>query len=282
MPSPARKTALSRDVSRIHRWVGIPVLAFSLGMTVLWLWKQELTRQLRSASADDKLDQCLGLERRLQALDWVPSPVAPDAGRCQREAAQRLWAGKKVELALRLQQELVRSKAAMSDDVQILSQWKGDLQRSALRSFQKGDLARALALLRLTDTSGGDPGIAAMTTQLEEIWGKNKADLGRAEAMAAKSRWWEALSALNSLTHPYWRAQSLPLRQTVEKALAKVEQARVNTHGPLPYAIPREKLNALVQQRVAAGVPDWQAFGEACRALGGRVVDGGPEATCEQ
>jgi hypothetical protein len=72
------------------------------------------------------------------------------------------------------------------------------------------------------------------------------------------------------------------LRKSVERNLAKVEKARVDTHGPLPYAISREKLDALVRRRMEAGVPDWQAFGEACRALGGRVVDGGPEATCEQ
>ena len=86
----------------------------------------------------------------------------------------------------------------------------------------------------------------------------------------------------NSINHPFWRDQSQPLRKQVERNLAKVEQARVDTHGPLPYAIPKQKLDALVRRRVEAGVPDWQAFREACRALGGRVVDGGPEATCEQ
>lgn len=274
--------ALSPELSRVHRWVGLPVLAFALGMTVLWAWKQELTRQLRAASADQQLERCLQLERRLQPLDWVPSPPAEDFGRCRREAAERLWGNKKVELALRLQQELVRSKAATSNDIQQLQLWKAEVQRSALRAFEQGDLQQALALLRLSDTSGGDPGVAAMTGQLRQIWGKNKGDFERAEALAAKDRWWDALSALNGLNHPYWRDQSQPLRKSVERNLAKVEKARVDTHGPLPYAIPREKLDALVRRRMEAGVPDWQAFGEACRALGGRVVDGGPEATCEQ
>lgn len=269
-------------MSRVHRWVGLPVLAFALGMIGLWAWKQQLTRQLRAASADQQLERCLQLERRLQPLEWVPSPPADDSGRCRREAAERLWGAKKPELALRLQQELVRSKAATSDDIQQLQEWKAEVQRSALRAFDQGDLERALALLRLSDTSGGDPGVAAMTAQLRQIWGKNSASMERAEVLAARKKWWEALSALNSLTHPYWRTQSQPLRKSIEKNLAKVEQARVETHGPLPYAIPREKLDALVRRRVEAGVPDWQAFGEACRALGGRVVDGGPEATCEQ
>ena len=42
-----------------------------------------------------------------------------------------------------------------------------------------------------------------------------------------------------------------------------------------------ERLDEMVRKRVAAGVPDWQAFGEACRTMGGRVVDNGPEATCQ-
>jgi hypothetical protein len=279
---PSARRPLSRRISQVHRWVGIPTLAFTLSMTVLWAWKQHLTRQLRAASADQQLERCLQLERRLQPLEWVPSPPATDAGRCRREAAQRLWQGNKRDLAMRLQQELVRSSASTSDDLERLQQWKAEVQRSALNAFDAGDLEQALALLRLSDTSGGDPGVAAMTSQLRQIWEKNKADLARAEAMATRMKWWEALSTLNAIHHPYWREQSQALRRRVEKTLSKVEQARVDTHGPLPYAIPREKLDNLVRRRVAAGVPEWQAFGEACRALGGRVVDGGPEATCGQ
>ncbi len=272
---------MSRELSRIHRWVGLPVLAFTVGMALLWGWKQQLTRQLRAASADQRLEECLQLERRLQALEWVPSPPAQDGGRCRREAAQRLWGGQQQAQALRLQQELVLSKAVVPEDIQRLQQWKAQTQRSALRAFDGGDLGQALALLRLSDPTGGDPGIAAMVDQLQQTWGKNKADLERAEAMAAKKQWWEALSALNGLTHPYWRERSRRLRQTVEAGLAKVEKKRVEAHGPLPYAISRPLLDELVTKRVAAGVPDWQAFGEACRALGGRVVDSGPEATCQ-
>ncbi len=278
---PCARRALSRRVSQVHRWVGIPTLAFALGMTGLSVWKQHLTRQLRAASADQQLERCLQLERRLEPLEWVPSPPATaDSGRCRREAAQRLWGADKRALALRLQQELVRSKAVTGDDLERLQLWKADLQRSALKAFDAGDLERALALLKVSDTSGGDPGVAAMTAQLRQIWGMNKADLARAEAMAARDKWWEALSALNAIHHPYWRRQAQSLRGRVEKKLSRMEQARVETHGPLPYTISREKLDDLVRRRVAAGVPEFQAFGEACRSLGGRVMDGGPEATC--
>jgi hypothetical protein len=270
---------LSRELSRIHRWVGLPVLAFALGMTGLWSWKMHLIRQLRAASADQQLERCLKLERQLQSLEWVPSPPHVNAGRCRREAAERLWGAQKLELALRLQQELVSSKSATEADMQRLRRWRGELQRSALSRFETGDLAGALAQLRLSDTTGRDPGIAAMRDQLQQIWGKNQQALERARAMAAKQNWWEALAALN---HPYWRDLGLPLRKTVEAGLAKLEKKRVETHGPLPYAISRKSLDEQVKRRLEAGVPEWQAFGEACRALGGRVVDSGPEATCQQ
>ncbi|MFM7642025.1 MAG: hypothetical protein ACKO45_10815 [Cyanobium sp.] len=273
---------MSREISRIHRWVGLPFLAFTLGMAGLWAWKQQLTRQLRAASADQRLEVCLQVERRLQSLEWVPSPPAQqDAGRCRREAAQRLWEAQKREQALGLQEELVRSQAATDGDLQRLRQWKAQLQRSALAAFEKGQLDQAVALLRLSAPRGGDPGVAAMVRQFQQIWAKNKADLERADVQASKGQWWEALAALNGLSHPYWRQRSLALRKTVEAGLAKQENKRVQSHGPLPYAIPRQRLDALIQKRVAAGVPDWQAFGEACRALGGRVVDAGPEATCQ-
>ena len=212
-------------------------------------------------------EECLRIDRRLQALEWVPSPPAQDAGRCRREAAQRLWLGQHRVQALRMQQELVVSKAALPEDIQRLQQWKAQVQRSALLAFEQGNFKQAVDALRLTDTVGGDPGVAAMVKQLQENWAKNKADLERAQVLAGQKQWWEALSSLNGLTHPYWRQKSLPLRKTIETGLAKVEKKRVETHGPLPYTISRERLDEMVRKRVAAGVPDWQAFGEACRTM---------------
>jgi len=257
------------------------MLAFTLVMTALWAWKQHLIRQLREASANERLEVCLRLENRVQALEWVPSPPAEDGGRCRREAAERLWSGGKIQEALRLQNDLALSSSGREDDVKRLQVWKAEVQRSALGAFDSGDLETAITRLKLTDTAGGDPGVEAMVGQLQQIWGTNQANLQRAEAMAAKGQWWEAISALNGLTHPYWRQRSLALRKKVEEGLAKAEAKRVETHGPAPYSINSKRLDELVRRRVAAGVPDWQAFGEACRALGGRVLDGGPEATCK-
>lgn len=273
---------MEKQASWVHRWVGLPTLAFSLGILLLAGWKQQLSRQLRAASADQHLETCLQLERRLQALQWLPGPVFQDAGRCRREAAVRLWSGGHPEQALRLQQELVTSPSATPEDIRRLQLWKNQIQRAALRTFQAGNLEQAVASMRLTDPTGRDPGVAAMVEQLQETWARNRADLARAESLAARKEWWEALSALNGLSHAYWRQRSLPLRKTVEAAVATLEKKRVDAHGPLPYAIPTKRLDALVKQRMAAGVPDWQAFSESCRALGGRVVEEGPEAACKQ
>lgn len=257
-------------------------MGFSLGVLALSAWKQQLSRELRTASADQQMQRCLLLERRLQSLEWVPSPYVQDSGRCRREAAERLWQGRRYDEALRLQQELVSAKTVLPGDIKRFQSWKGQLQRRALKAFEAGQIEEAKTLMRLTDPTGGDPGVSAMVDQLQQIWWKNSTDFERAQAMAAKGQWWEALSALNGLSHPHWRQRSLPLRNNVEAALAKIEKQRVDAHGPLPYAIPTKRLDQLVQQRVAAGVPEWQAFSEACRALGGRLVEEGPEATCQR
>ena len=34
-----------------------------------------------------------------------------------------------------------------------------------------------------------------------------------------QEQWWEALSALNQLDHPWWQRQAEPIRQEVEQAI---------------------------------------------------------------
>jgi hypothetical protein len=42
------------------------------------------------------------------------------------------------------------------------------------------------------------------------------------------------------------------------------------------------QLDAGVKQRIAAGMNEWKAFESACRDLGGKVVEAGPETACER
>jgi hypothetical protein len=42
------------------------------------------------------------------------------------------------------------------------------------------------------------------------------------------------------------------------------------------------QLDAEVGRRIAAGMDEWKAFESACRDLGGKVVEAGPETACER
>ena len=99
-----------------------------------------------------------------------------------------------------------------------------------------------------------------------------------------QQRWWEALDSLNRIDHPWWRQRSEPLREEVQRGLEKLKGAdrEHDVHGSLPHTVSAEKLDALVQRRIAAGMDEWQAFQEACRELGGKIVEAGPESACQR
>jgi hypothetical protein len=46
--------------------------------------------------------------------------------------------------------------------------------------------------------------------------------------------------------------------------------------------VPPERLNQLITEKMARGLDDWQAFSAACRELGGKVVEAGPETSCRR
>ena len=55
-----------------------------------------------------------------------------------------------------------------------------------------------------------------------------------------------------------------------------------DAHGGLPHTVNPERLDAEVQRRIAGGMDEWAAFQSACQALGGRVVEAGPETACQR
>jgi hypothetical protein len=99
-----------------------------------------------------------------------------------------------------------------------------------------------------------------------------------------QSRWWEALDALNRLDHPLWQERSAGLRRQVTAAISAPSPGRRqhNSHGTLPHTVPAAELDAAVRQRIAAGQNEWEAYQSACRQLGGRVVEAGPESACQR
>jgi len=154
------------------------------------------------------------------------------------------------------------------------------LQQEALRRFSRGDpegAVAALAPLRQTNPSEG----AALGEALRSNWNRNRLEAARAERLATAGQWWEALDTLNRLDHPWWQRHSQALRRRVEQGAAALEQEHhQHSHGPGPAGVDTEQLNAEVQKRLQLGQPQWQAFVEGCAAVGGQVLEEGPEVNC--
>ena len=182
-----------------------------------------------------------------------------------------------------MQQQLVASPAGIPADRQRLAGWQEDVRRSAFGRFQAGDLEGALAALApLGELQRGEG--RALGDDLRAAWNRNRLQHERAGELIGKARWWEALDALNRIDHPWWQARSEPLRRQVQQGLSRMQGAERehDGHGDLPHTVPADRLDALVQRRIAGGMDEWQAFREACGELGGRVVEAGPESACQR
>jgi len=149
------------------------------------------------------------------------------------------------------------------------------LQQEALRRFSRGDPEGAVAALGQTNPSEA----AALQEALRSNWNRNRLETARAERLAAAGQWWEALDSLNRLDHPWWQRHSQALRRRVEQGAAALEQEHhQHSHGPAGVAT--ERLDAEVKRRLQLGQPQWQAFVEGCAAVGGQVLEEGPEVNC--
>lgn len=273
-----------------HRRHSVPLLwlALSLGSLAiasggLFWWKGQLPHRVAAAAAAGRLEDCLRYSDQLAALGWLPGRAPQQEGSCRRERARQLWGQQRRKEALAMQNQLVASPATTPADRQRLADWQEEVRRDVLLRFQKGDLEGALAALApLEDQiqSNGRP----LGDDLRAIWNRNRLQQERASQLIGKARWWEALDALNRIDHPWWQARSEPLRRQVQQALSRMQGAerQHDGHGDLPHTVPTDRLDALVQRRIAAGMDEWQAFREACGELGGRVVEAGPESACQR
>jgi hypothetical protein len=155
------------------------------------------------------------------------------------------------------------------------------LRQEALRHFNQGDPEGAVAALaRLGQTQPSEA--AALQEALRSNWNRNRLEAAQAERLAAMGHWWEALDALNRLDHPWWQRHSQALRRRVEQGAAALEQEHdQHSHGPDPAGVPTERLDAEIRKRLRLGLPQWQAFKEGCNAVGGEVLEEGPEVNCK-
>lgn len=272
---------------RRHRlprfWLGLTLGLVAAGVGGVYWWERQLPARLEQAAARGDLEACLRYGSQLEALRWLGGATDGDQGACRRRRAAQLWDEQQWADALQLQLQLVNSQAGTPADEQLLIRWQQDLQQRALVRYADGDLDGALALLaamgedrRADGTSVGD--------RLREGWTRNRLQLERATTLAGQKRWFEALEALNRIDHPWWKQRSTAQRQQVEQGIASLnpKAADHDAHGALPHTVPTEQLDAEVQRRIAQGMDEWQAFQGACRALGGKVVEAGPESACQR
>ena len=271
---------------RQHRlprfWLAITLGSVAAAVGGVYWWERQLPSRIERAAATGQLDDCLRFGEQLAALSWRPGGSTQEQARCQRLRAEQLWQAQHWDQALTLQRRLVHSSAGVEGDRRRLSLWQDSLRRKAMAQFQAGDLNAALAALKpIGEAPRGDGN--TLGDELTENWNRNRVQLQRAEQLTAQARWWEALDALNRIDHPWWQRRSSAVRQRLEQGMSSLKGAEREheSHGELPHGVDPQKLDRIVQQHVAAGMDEWKAFETGCKQLGGRVVESGPETTCQ-
>ena len=274
---------------RRHRlprfWLVLTLGLVAAGVGTAYWWEKQLPGRLERAAEQGRLDDCLSYGEQLAALRWLGGKAPLEQGRCRRLKADELWRQGAWAEALKLQLQLVNSGTSTPADQQQLLSWQQQLESRALNLYRDGKLEEALKLLSVLNAAHNAGG-TALGDQLSEDWNRQKFLKQRAEQLVPQQRWWEALDALNRIEHPWWKQQSLALRRQVEQGIDGLRNGQAQEHdahgGQLDSNVPAERLNDLITQKLAQGMDDWQAFSAACRELGGRVVEAGPETACRR
>ena len=291
--------------SDIHRKVSVvpqPPLALRRHLPRFWLiatlggvaalcgsaywWEQQLPGRLREAASRGDLESCLRYGEQLAALRWLDREAPIEQAICRRRQAELAWKEGDSTQALNLQSQLVNSNVGSEEqrrtDRARLLQWRKTIRKHALDQFRAGDLEQALITLRPLEQKGQRPG-TQLSDSLRETWNRNKVDHERLKENVQRQQWWEALSVLNQLDHPWWQTHALPLRRQVEEAIQNLrDRQEHHSHGALPaHTVDPERLNAAVEDRLSSGMDPWSAFIAGCADLGGVLVEEGPESLCK-
>ena len=282
LPSWSRRLSLARP-QRFSAGLAALTGAALLSLMAAQGWQRHLSGRLAQAAAQGDLARCLDYGTQLRRLAWLPGGPPSREGHCRREQAARLWRQQRWAEAVGLQRQLVSSADGLPADRQRLGEWSEELRRQALVAFRRGELKAALATLAPLGEDRRADG-DSLGDQLQQAWSRNRLEAERAERLVGQARWWEALESLNRLDHPWWQSRSQPLRQRVNEGIAQLRgrEREHDGHGAPPHTVPQARLEAEVERRIAAGMDDWKAFEAGCRALGGQVVEAGPESICRQ
>ena len=249
-------------------------------------WEQQLPGRLREAASRGDLESCLRYGEQLAALRWLDRQAPIEQAICRRRQAELAWKEGDSTQALNLQSQLVNSNVGSEEqrrtDRARLLQWRKTIRSHALDQFRAGDLEQALITLRPLEQKGQRPG-TRLSDSLRETWNRNKVDHERLKDNVQRQQWWEALSVLNQLDHPWWQTHALPLRRQVEEAIQNLrDRQEHHSHGALPaHTVDPERLNAAVEDRLSSGMDPWSAFIAGCADLGGVLVEEGPESLCK-
>ncbi len=251
------------------------------------LWKRQLPERLRQAFRAGDLLACMHYSEQLTALQWLNPEPPRELALCRRAMALRHWQNGDPAAALALQQDLINSSSGedllQQQDQRQLLRWRNELLSKAMSAFKTGEIDAAIRLLEPLDAKDATAG-GKLSDQWKESWERNRLEHQRLQRLVKQESWWEALGSLNRLDHPWWQQQTASIRKEVEAAIASIDNRPEHTsHGDGPtHTVPELELNAAVNQRIEQGMEAWSAFEAACTALGGRVVEAGPETICQR
>jgi hypothetical protein len=279
---------LSTDLAlRQHRlprfWLGLTLGLVATGVGAAYWWERQLPGRLEQAAAQGDLEACLRYSEQLQALRWLGDRSPAEQGECRRRRAAQLWEQQRWREALILQLQLVNSTEGQPTDQRQFEAWQESLRQQAMERFQAGQLEESLTLLAPMGEDHRSDG-SALGDQLRQVWDRNRLAFERARRLKEQARWWEALEALNRMDHPWWRQRAEPLRGEVQTGIAGLsrDERQHDSHGALPHSVPVADLDREVRQRIDQGMDEWSAFKAGCAALGGRVVEEGPDSACQR
>ena len=268
-----------------HFWITATLSGVAALCAGAYLWEQQLPKKLSRALSTNDLPACLRYGEQLAALRWLGQKAPEELAICRRRLAQQTWEQADPGQALLLQEQLVNSGVGspqqQEQDQEQLKRWRDELRERALTLFRAGDLSEALNILRPLEKHDGRPG-SRLSNSLKESWNRNRLQLDQLKEHVEQEQWWESLSALNQLDHPWWQRQAEPMRQQVEQAIdALRDQKEHQSHGALPnHTVAKDLLNDAVETRIREGMPPWEAFMAGCSDLGGTIVEDGPETLC--
>ena len=247
-------------------------------------WQYQLTQRLQRSVADEDHAACVTSGEQLARLRPLELAEARQLAHCRRVLASDYWVTGEHQKALDLLERLVGSPQMVATDQSQLSEWVRQRRERAVEHYRRGELSTALALLReLSDLQ--EPQRDTLIESLRIRWNLNRQLHEEARQLRDEERWWEAFDAINRLDHPWWRTHAQQLRKeivTTTQALNGQGVGRDGHNGRTRHNVPLADLDRRIHLHLTRSGDDWHAYTQACRELGGTIVDYGPESVCRR